>query len=83
VPIELRVPGIWWGDAVSQIVSAHGIPTPEKVSSVGKIDTGLPARDVQAVLFERPDKRHLDVKVVLVKLIDHFGRPGRDPTLRD
>jgi len=77
--VELRVAGIRRRDAGAQIIPAGPVRAPERVAAVGKIQTRLPNGNVQAVLFERAQERHLDVEIILAeRVVNHRGLPNRD-----
>ena len=74
---KLRMTAVGRGDAFAEVLPAGLVGAPKRIAAVGEVNARLPDGGIEAVLFERPQERHLDVTVVIVVLVDHLRFPRR------
>ena len=56
---------------------------PKSVAAIGEIDPCLTHRNIKAVQFHGPQKRHLDIDIILIELVDPSRFPHRHILFRD
>ena len=83
MPVEFGMAGIWWSDSLSQITPSEFVGMPELIFTIGEINARLSGVNRPAMVFQRLQEGHFHIEVVLLKLVDSFGRPLGKIRLRD